>query len=108
MELMGLGGFPCVGRTPESGEATEGLIPTLLGAAAFPHVCDSWSSWALIWDLYKPARALGQLCREGPGFLLGLPGPCREHREVCRGVLLAWGCTGGAGGDTMEHGGPGP
>lgn len=36
MEMMGLGGFPCVGRTPESGEGTESLIPTLLGSSCLP------------------------------------------------------------------------
>lgn len=37
----------------------------------------------------KPAGALGQLCREGPGFLLGLAGPWRDQREVSGGLLPA-------------------
>lgn len=37
----------------------------------------------------KPARALGQLWKEGLGFLLGLADPWREQGRLLGGLLLA-------------------
>lgn len=88
MELMGFRAFPCLGsrvKAPRAGSPP--CLPTLWGSPLQPVAPRSPSSCPLIWDLQKPARALGQLCREGPDFLPGLPGPWREQREVCRGIV---------------------
>lgn len=100
-----------------AGKATEGSIPALLGAAPFPHVCDCRLQ-PLGFDLGSVETCQGF----GPALLRRswLSAGAARSLEGAEGglqgdffcllllLIAARGCSGGAGGDTREHGGPGP